>query len=110
MTVLKKVDFQASFNYRAPRITTQGKDLSIYSIDLGISKDIFKGRGTITANVRDLLNSRIRRSIIDREGYYSNSKFQGRPRQFMLTFTYRLNREKDKQRNSDEREEEEEQD
>ena len=60
---LKSVDFQASFNYRAPRITPQGKDLSMYSIDLGLSKDIFKGKGTITANVRDLLNSRKRRAI-----------------------------------------------
>lgn len=98
MTLFKNVDFQASFNYRAPRVTTQGKDLSMYSIDLGISRDVLKGKGTLTANVRDLLNSRMRRSIIDRDDYYSNSKFQWRTRQFMLTFTYRLNQGKDKQK------------
>jgi hypothetical protein len=94
MTFAKRVDFQVSFNYRAPRITTQGKDLSMYSIDLGLSKDIFKGKGTITANVRDLLNSRKRRSIIDTDGYYSNSTFQWRSRQFTVTFSYRLNKAK----------------
>jgi outer membrane receptor protein involved in Fe transport len=107
MTFFKSVDFQASFNYRAPRITPQGKDLSMYSIDLGLSKDIFKGKGTITANVRDLLNSRKRRSIVDTEGYYSNSTFQWRSRQFTVTFTYRLNRDKERQRNNQEEREEE---
>ena len=103
MTFVKSIDFQASFNYRAPRITPQGKDLSMYSIDLGLSKDVFKGKGTITANVRDLLNSRKRRSIVDTEGYYSNSTFQWRSRQFTVTFAYRLNKAKERQRNNHER-------
>lgn len=108
MTFFRKLDFQASFNYRAPRVTTQGKDLSIYSLDLGLSKDIFKGKGTITGGVRDLFNSRKRRSIIDQEDYYSSSTFQWRARQFTLTFTYRLNNSKERQQNNqDERGDEE---
>ena len=99
MTFFKSLDFQISYNYRAPRITTQGEDLSIYSIDLGLSRDVFNGRGTLTAGVRDLMNSRIRRFIIDTQGYYSKAEFQGRPRQFTLSFTYRLNRDKEKQNN-----------
>jgi outer membrane receptor protein involved in Fe transport len=110
MTFFKIVDFQASLNYRAPRITTQGKNLSIYSIDLGLSRDIFKGKGTITANVRDLLNSRKRRAVVDRDGYYSNSTFQWRSRQFTFTFTYRLNREKERHRNNNQEDRGEEED
>jgi outer membrane receptor for ferrienterochelin and colicin len=102
MTLFGNVDLQASFNYRAPRITTQGKDLSIYSVDLGLSRDIFKGKGTITAGVRDLFNSRKRRSIIERNDYYSNSTFQWRSRQFTINFTYRLNRDKERQRSNQE--------
>jgi outer membrane receptor protein involved in Fe transport len=108
MTFFKKLDFQASFNYRAPRVTTQGKNLSIYSVDLGLSKDILKGKGTITANVRDLLNSRKRRSIIDQPEYYSSSTFQWRARQFTVTLTYRLNKAKERQRNNQEERVEEE--
>jgi outer membrane receptor protein involved in Fe transport len=108
MTFFKNLDFQASFNYRAPRLTTQGKDLSIYSLDLGLSRDVLKGKGTITANVQDLFNSRKRRAIIDREGYYSNSEFQWRSRQFTVTFTYRLNKAKERQRSDDEERGEEE--
>ena len=99
MTFFKNLDFQITYNYRAPRITPQGEDLSIYSIDLGISRDVFDGKGTLTAGVRDLMNSRKRRAIIDTQGYYSNSEFQWRPRQFTISFTYRLNRDKDKQNN-----------
>jgi outer membrane receptor for ferrienterochelin and colicin len=99
MTFFKNLDFQVSYNYRAPRVTPQGKDLSIYSIDLGLSRDVFNGRGTVTAGVRDLMNSRIRRVVIDTQGYYSNSEFQWRPRQFTISFTYRLNRDKERQNN-----------
>lgn len=94
ITFLKKNNFQTSFNYRAPRITTQGKNLSIYSLDLGYSRDVLKGNGTLTASVQDVFNSRKRRRIIDSEGYYSTSEFQWRARQFLLTFTYRLNQNK----------------
>jgi outer membrane receptor protein involved in Fe transport len=95
--IRKNWDFQIGFNYRAPRITPQGRDLSIYFIDLGLSRDILKGKGTITFAVRDLLNSRKFRSIIVREDYESEREFQWRARQFMFTFNYRLNSKKSKQ-------------
>jgi hypothetical protein len=97
-TFFGNLDFQVSFNYRAPRVTPQGKDLSIYSIDLGLSRDVMNGKGTVTAGVRDLMNSRRRRSIVDTEEYYSNSNWQWRARQFTVTFSYRLNRDKERQR------------
>lgn len=94
MTFFNQLDFQASFNYQSPRINTQGKDLSIYSIDLGLAKDVFKGKGTLTFNVRDLLNTRRRRSIVDIPGYYSSSNNLWRPRQINLTLNFRLNQQK----------------
>jgi outer membrane receptor protein involved in Fe transport len=99
MTLLDKYDFQVSYNYRAPRKTTQGRDKSMYFIDLGLSRDVLKGKGTITLGVRDLLNSRKFRSVTTRpdEGYYAEREFQGRKRQFIFTFSYRLNRNKDSQ-------------
>lgn len=96
ITFLKKWDFQASLNYQAPRQTTQGKELSTYFIDLGLARDLLKGNATITLNVRDLLNSRKRKSVVDIEGYYSKSEFQWRTRQVMLTFSYRLHQQKQK--------------
>ena len=94
MTFFKELDFQASVNYQSPRISTQGKTLAIYSIDLGLVKDVFKGKGTLTFNVRDLMQSRRRRSIVDIPGYYSSSDFLWRPRQMTLTLNFRINQQK----------------
>lgn len=101
ITVFNNVDFQSSVNYRAPRKTTQGRDLAQYSIDPGLSRDILNGRGTVTASVRDLLNTRKQRRIVESEGYYSQSEFQWRARQFLVTFSYRLNRSKEREREND---------
>jgi outer membrane receptor protein involved in Fe transport len=104
MTFFKKYDFQAGINYRAPQQIPQGRQLSTYSLDLGLTRDILKGKGTLTLSVRDLLNTRKRRTIIDEPELYSNSVFQWNARQVLLSFNYRLNRNKDtrnRQENSD---------
>ena len=95
----KKVDFQFSGNYRAPRLSTQGKVLAMYSFDAGLSKDFFNGNATLTFSAKDLLNSRKRRWIVQTESLYSESEFQWRARQFLLVFTYRLNQKKGFNRN-----------
>ncbi len=106
MTFFKKWDFQLALNYRGPRATPQGEYLTMYFIDLGISGDILKGQGTLTFNLRDLLNTRMRRSIVNDEGYYSKSEFQWRSRQALFTFSYRLNRVKEEGEKSEESNEE----
>ena len=93
-TILKKVDIQTAFMYRAPRNTAQGKSLSMYSWDIGITMDVLKGKGTVTFSARDLLNSRRRRWEIDTPTLVSANDFQWRARQFTLSFTYRLNQKK----------------
>ncbi|HZY24440.1 MAG TPA: outer membrane beta-barrel family protein [Bacteroidales bacterium] len=86
-------DFQTTLNYRAPRVTPQGKNLSTWFVDFGITREVFKGKGSLAFNVRDVFNSRKRRSIIDSEGLYSRSENQFRSRQFVLTLTFRLNKD-----------------
>lgn len=92
--VIKGVDMQANFRYRAPQQTTQGRSLSVYSLDLSAGKDILEGKGTLVASVRDVFNSRRRRSITDTETIYNETDFQWRARQFLLTFSYRINQKK----------------
>ena len=94
VTFWKAVDFQLSFSYRAPRTTTQGKRRSSYSLDFGISKDIMSKKATLTLSGRDMLNTRIRRSITFGDNFYSTDRFQWRARQLTLTFNYRLNQQK----------------
>jgi outer membrane receptor protein involved in Fe transport len=94
MTLLKHWDFQAGINYRGSEITLQGKRLPSYHVDLGLARDIFKGRGTMIFSVQDLFETRRWRTIVDQPGFYSNSDFMWRRRQFLLTVNYRLNRKK----------------
>ncbi len=102
ITFLRKWDFQTGFNYRAPRETPQGRDKAMYHMDLGLSRDLMKGNATITASVRDVFNTRRFRGIIERtspgEVYHSERDFQWRVRQFLVTFTYRLNMKKEQRR------------
>lgn len=99
VTFLKKWNFQVNYNYRAPQETPQGRNRSMYSIDLALARDVFNGNGTLTFSVRDLLNTRKMRSIVNtvdgEELYYAENEFQWRARQLMLTFTYRLNKKKE---------------
>ncbi len=91
-------DAQINVNYRAPRNTVQGKRFSITSIDLGFSRDVLDGNGTLALSVRDLLNSRKYRGETFNEGFYERSEFQWRSRTSQLSFTYRLNQKKQRQR------------
>ena len=94
----KLMDGQLSFNYRAPRETAQGRNKSVYNLDAGISREVLKGKGTLTASVRDLFNTRKRRSETFSEGFQAESEFQWRARQFMLNFSYRINQKKRRSR------------
>lgn len=93
-TIWKKLDIQSSFMYHAPRNTPQGRNLSMYSWDAGMSIDVLKGNGTVTFSAKDILNSRKRRWEVDTPTLVSTNDFQWRSRQFVLSFTYRLNQKK----------------
>lgn len=87
-------NFQTSFRYRAPRQTPQGRRKAVAVMDFGVARDLWEGKGTLSLSVRDLFNSRRWRSVIDTPTYYSESDFQWRARQVMLSFSYRLNQKK----------------
>ncbi|GAB5551165.1 MAG: hypothetical protein Sapg2KO_07560 [Saprospiraceae bacterium] len=95
-TIKKALDLQLRANYRAPRNTTQGRSLSLTTIDFALSKDVFKGKGTFTVGVRDIFNAGIYRSIAQGEFFFSESEYQRRPRQATVTLNYRLNQKKRK--------------
>ena len=94
----KVVNGQINIMYRAPQNTVQGKRFSMASIDIGLSRDILKGNGTIAFNVRDLFNTRKYRGETFNPGFYEESEFQWRSRTSQLSFTYRLNQKKQRQR------------
>jgi ferric enterobactin receptor len=81
-------------NYRAPRETTQGTTKAITSLNLGMSRDVFKKKGTLTLSISDVFNSRKRRGTLFTDNLYREEEFQWRGRTTRLTLNYRLNQKK----------------
>ncbi len=94
MTLFKDADLQIRGNYRAPRETPQGRNKAVYSVDLGLSKDILKKKGTITLSIRDVFNSRKRIFTTLGQNFFRDGEFQWRARTATLSFSYRLNQQK----------------
>ncbi|WP_026838751.1 outer membrane beta-barrel family protein [Gillisia sp. JM1] len=94
------IDFQTNAFYRGAQENAQTQSDGIFSLDLALSKEIFKERATLSFNVRDLLNSRKRNSLTTTDRFIQESEFQWRERQFTLTLIYRFNQKKrDQNRN-----------
>lgn len=95
----RKFNAQLTYNYRAPASTSQGYSKSQYDFGASWAWEILKGNGTLSFNVRDIFNTRKRRSVVETitntEHFYSDSEFQWRSRQMTLNFVYRINQKKD---------------
>jgi outer membrane receptor protein involved in Fe transport len=88
------LDVQLRANYEAPQKTAQGKRLALYYLDFSLSKDIFKGNGTLHFNVLDVFNTRRMRSITEGVNFYTEGNSLPRRRQINLTLTYRIRQSK----------------
>ena len=74
------------------------KLLLIENKSLPPDKDLFKDKASIAFNVRDLFNSRKRRSDNFTDTFNNYSEFQWRVRSFNLAFTYRFNQQNKRER------------
>ncbi|MFN8354220.1 MAG: TonB-dependent receptor [Spirosomataceae bacterium] len=88
------LDLQLRANYEAPQKLPQGSRKARFYIDLSCSKDIWQGKGTLTLNVTDVLNTRYIRTITEGSNFYSDDTFGMKARQINLTVSYRLNQSK----------------
>lgn len=87
----RDIEMQTNFRYEAPERRPQGTRLSLFVWDLGFSKKILDKRGTLVFSIDDVLNTRRWRSIAEGPNFYTESTFQRRQRQFLLSFNYRIN-------------------
>ncbi|WP_229731901.1 TonB-dependent receptor domain-containing protein [Psychroflexus planctonicus] len=95
-----EIQWQTNAFYRGPRENAQTKTDPIASLDLAFSKDILNDNATVSLNVRDVFNSRVRDQFTVTPNFSSDSEFQWRERQVTLTFVYRFNQPKEKRRGS----------
>ena len=90
----RNFDMQLRLNYEAPQKTVQGERKSLFYADFAASKDVLKGKGTVTLNVMDVFNSRWVRTISEGENFYTDANLQFRRRQINLTVSYRIRQTK----------------
>lgn len=101
VTLPGKIDWQTNAFYRGARKNAQTKTDAMMSLDMALSKDVLNGNGTLGVNVRDLLDTRKRKSYTVTDTYIKDSEFQWMPRSINVSFTYRFNQSKqDMQRSS----------
>jgi hypothetical protein len=97
----KDFAIQAAVMYRSPQQSSQGRNLSMTSLDLSASKDLFKKKATISLNVRDVFNTRRYRGETITSEFTRYNEFQWATRQAILTFSYRFGTQnKQQKRNS----------
>lgn len=97
-TLPGNIDWQTRLFYRGPSETAQSKNKGIFSTDLAFSKDLFKDKASIAFNIRDVFNSRKRRSDNFTDTFNNYGEFQRRVRSFNLAFTYRFNQKPKRER------------
>ena len=95
-----KIDWQTNAFYRGARQDAQSDTDGILSIDLAFSKEILNNRGTLSLNVRDLLNSRKRQALTTTDFFTRYNESQWRQRQINLSFIYRFNQQLNKREGS----------
>src|SRR5690554_835719 len=101
VTLPGKIDWQTNAFYRGARKTSQTETDGIFSLDMALSKDVFNGNGTLGVNVRDLLDTRKRKSYTVTDTFIRDSERQWMPRSINVSLTYRFNQSKqDMQRNN----------
>lgn len=93
-----KIQWQTNGFFRGPRQNAQTETESILSLNLALSKDLFDDKATVSLNVRDLFNSRVRDRVTITDEFRSVSQFQWRERQITMNFVYRFNQQKEEQR------------
>ena len=76
--------------YRAGEKTAMNNRKAMYGVDLGVSKTIWKGDGTISMNLRDVFNTRRMRNNSNTPQFTREMEMQWQPRQISVSLTYKF--------------------
>ncbi|OFM83838.1 TonB-dependent receptor [Weeksella sp. HMSC059D05] len=90
--------FQLAGMYRGKTKNARQDVNANISMDASLTKDILKGRGTFTLNVRDVFDSRKRAFTSYGNDFLTESEMRWNTRMINLSFTYRLKANQPKQR------------
>ena len=86
----KTLSVQLQGFYRGAQKTASQNTEDMYALNLGASKTIWKGDGTISFNIQDIFNTRSREVFSFNDDYTRRNYMQWQPRQFAVSLTYRF--------------------
>jgi hypothetical protein len=86
----KTFSMQISGNYRGKQVEGANNQKAMYFVNLGATKTIWKGDGTIAFNIQDIFSTRARNVIQTGDGFTRESYMQWQPRQASISLTYRF--------------------
>lgn len=88
----KNLALQLQSFYRGGQKTAMTDRRPMYGMDFGATQNIWKGKGTIAFNVRDIFNTRRFRMTSDTPQFVRVSEMQWQPRQVSISLTYRFSK------------------
>lgn len=86
----KTFSFQMQGHFRGGLKTANQDRKDSYALNLGLSKTIWDGNGTIAANLQDVFNSMGMKTYSYNDDYSRYSVMKWRPRTFTISLTYRF--------------------
>ncbi len=86
----KTLSVQLQGFYRGAQKSANQDTQDMYALNLGASKTIWKGDGTISFNIQDIFNTRSREVFSYNSDYTRRNYMQWQPRQFSIALTYRF--------------------
>ncbi len=90
MRIWKNMDIQFTANYMGPTATLQGEVKSIFTMDLGLKKEIFKN-ASLSLNISDLTDARKMQIVANNDpAFYQEMNRKRESRIATLTFSYRF--------------------
>jgi outer membrane receptor protein involved in Fe transport len=103
MRVWKNMDIQFTANYMGPTATLQGEVKSMFTMDLGLKKEIFKN-ASLSLNISDLTDARKMQIIANNDPtFYQEMNRKRESRIATLTFSYRFGKMSDNKKSRSEK-------
>ncbi|MGY6559329.1 MAG: TonB-dependent receptor domain-containing protein [Nitritalea sp.] len=90
MAIPKFASLQIQADYRGPIVLPQGEIEPIWGINMGLRKDLFNKKATVSVNVSDIFNTRIFRIRTTDENFDFQRLFNRETRIGTIAFTYRF--------------------
>jgi len=94
LNLTKSTVLQLTSNYRAERLTPQGKQLPSFVLNTGLKQELFKKKGAFILTVSDLFNTMQNKTVIDTPELYEKTIRKRSARMVYAGFTYTFGNQK----------------